>query len=284
MQALFNQNSLGENFLLEIKKRMKPYKSWDDELSLHIFHWIKETKKISGFAAFQEALKGLLMAFRNPLNEGGTSLKFPLLDRKWVWEREQFEEYQRIFIAFFGEKLAVLSPYDREPMNIVPHSPGIEILTWLHSLGNSNTTQTILPQLPQPVTNEREVILREESHEILFIKLSSYLQLARKAVTLRLQRSVQAKIMWSTEQCEATIKELQSQASLISSTASQASAAHDALVEQLASRNKQVRSDTNALLQGQVVDAECRVKEIKERERLLAEKIEQQKVKIQSLS
>lgn len=108
--------------------------TWKDPLSIRLFKWGSKVLSINltnittaplvvelGTERIEKLREKIVINFVDLKS----TLKEPMLDRKWTWEKSVLENYL---------KLSSLSPFDEQPIQAVPHTFAHEILAWANRI------------------------------------------------------------------------------------------------------------------------------------------------------
>ncbi len=170
------------------------YESWHDPFSERLFRWgveilpsnlpeghIPSEEEIAyGAQKVDELTREILIS---PLDRA--PLREPVLERQWLWERWQLEDFQTLFL---------LSPFDGMPFEeIQRHRFAEELLYWLQSLAENipssgeSSDSSELVEMSQSSQLDASLIQESNDDQSKMLKMFTYMTLARNA---NLERSL----------------------------------------------------------------------------------------------
>lgn len=183
-------NTLDEK-IGELVSILEKHKNCKDPLSIKIRSWAvkielpENEEEVLTEKFKEETLKNIQRLFKEILVDpmDGSPLQDPMLDRKdWVWEKWKLQDWL---------KFSLLSPYDKKPIEAIPHQFANEISTWAKNcsemMGINTSIETAIIQVGE-ATHLDQAIVTQNSEQNQFIamqKVSTYLILAEKAKRLR---------------------------------------------------------------------------------------------------
>ncbi len=188
--------------LIEILDR---YETWNDPFSQRLFRWgveilpahlpddyvPNEEEVAYGAQKIEELRKQILIS---PLDRA--PLREPVLEREWLWERWQLEDFQTLYH---------LSPFDGMPFEeIRRHRFAEELLYWLQSLaenrspslGESSSSGELI-EMSRSYHLNASLIQQSNDDQSKVLKMFTYMNLARNA---NLERGLREGIRYPIEE------------------------------------------------------------------------------------
>ncbi|MBJ7449868.1 MAG: hypothetical protein JHC93_05870 [Parachlamydiales bacterium] len=180
--VLNNTQKIQCNSALEsIKEVSDKYRDWNDCLSQQLTYWCDDVchLKLLSSGLNSKAIKKLIelkKVLANPFNTN-YSIKKPMLDRQWTWEKSWLESYQTV---------SNNSPFDCEPMTIKHHQYAQDII----DIVNSIFSEFLGPEAPIDSAILNESDLKEKRYIFGQLSQAAFLRIINSRTLFQAEKMI----------------------------------------------------------------------------------------------